>query len=178
MKLKNVIYYAAIVCIAIGCKDENFAEGSITTESATEITMTSAILHGNIGISTKGNNAQIVRRGFVFGTNPNGLSAEKGDISFGMIYEDTGVDGDFSGKANGLSKNTKYYAKAFCVLAQTDKSGGQVYFYQNKAKLVYVFDVSRILSSGYVSEEYYCDVLVFYGNTIEFQTEDSIEPEY
>ena len=166
--MNRIIYFVIITCFLASCKDDSYTEGSITTYGAKEITMESVVLNGNIKFVVSGNNSKIARRGFVYGIDANELTAVKGDQS-GMVYDETGGEGNFSGNVNDLLPNTKYYAKAFFVLVQSDTKG-QVVYYDEQNKLVYLYDGSIDWHDSY------CDVFVFYGNTIEFKTENGVKP--
>lgn len=166
--MKNIIYFIVLFSFLTSCKDDFYSEGYIKTIRITELTNHSASLSGNIQIVTAGENTSlnIRRRGFVFGTTTNELTAVKNNLS-GMVYDQIASEGDYSGSINGLSPSTKYYAKAFVVFVQSEKRGRVVYY---NGKLIYLYEENEIGEYYYNSE--YCNVLVFYGNTIEFTTKE------
>ena len=120
MKKCKIIYLVIIAFIFAGCEESYYSEGSIKTVDVTNVTMQSAVINGRLEFSVTGGNAKIVRRGFVFGTSENELTAVKGDFSGGMVYDAIGNEGNFSGNVSALLPNTQYVAKAFFVLVQTD----------------------------------------------------------
>ena len=77
---------------------------TISTESATDITSTGAILNGNV-ISDGG--ADVIERGFYYGTNDIDLTTQ--------IFDNNTGDGSFSASITGLSPNTNYYYKAYAT---------------------------------------------------------------
>ncbi|MDR1983942.1 MAG: hypothetical protein LBQ28_03865 [Prevotellaceae bacterium] len=166
--MKNIIFFTILIFVFAGCSDEYYNEGYVKTINATDITNQSAVLNGNIETVTEGSkaNLKIARRGFVFDTNISNLTAIR-DPSHGMVYDEIANEGNFSGNVSGLLPNTKYYSKAFVVFAQSNKNGRVVYYEQN-GKLIYLYEGNDI--DSYYSETQYCDVDVFYGNTIGFIT--------
>ena len=169
----NRIFFLAvatiITCFLTSCKDDSFVEGRITTFEASEITNNTAVLRGNIEFNISGGNSKIVRRGFVYGRNSHELNAVTSNPS-GMVFDAIESSGNFLGNINELTSNTKYYAKTFFVLVQSNMKGRVVYN-DNLGRLVYLRDGDNLNDSRSV----WRNVFVFYGNTIEFTTTN--EPE-
>jgi len=111
--MKRIIYFTTIACFLASCYDDYYSEGRVKTISATEVTINSAILNGNIQIATEGREAKlkIRRRGFIYGTSSNDLNIAVNDKVSG--------EGNFSCNIDSLSPNTKYYVRAVAVVNRT-----------------------------------------------------------
>ena len=143
--MKKTIYFTIIACLLASCVDDDFySEGRIKTISATEVTNQSAVLNGSIQVVTEGKKASlnIQSRGFKYGTSSNNLNQTVSDMVSG--------EGNFSCNVDDLLPNTKYYVRAFAVVATNNGKSDDLY-------------------ALYVPPTYY-------GNTIEFTTEDGEIP--
>lgn len=116
--MKKIVHFIIIASFLAGCKDDFYSEGRVKTYNATEITMQSAILNGSIQIVTEGSKAKlnITSRGFVYGTRSNDLKHTVSDKISG--------EGNFSCHVDSLLPNTRYYTKAFAVVAFADGREG------------------------------------------------------
>ena len=111
------------------------ALASLTTNPATSITSTSAIVSGNISAD---GGANISARGIVWGTTTNPtLSASVLNLSSGT--------GAFSGTLSGLSPNTTYYIRAFATNNAGTAYGNQQSF-STLSVTVPVLSTSSIVS--------------------------------
>lgn len=132
---KNTSYYARVfVCNNYGEETGNVIEfttkGSVTvkTNSATNITTSSATLNGNI---TKGSGSvNMTKRGFVLSTtnNPTITSCLK------KWDQSSSVAGDYSTSMTGLSASTNYYYRAYAVVDGNPVYGGSVSFTTSSAQ--------------------------------------------
>ena len=182
--MKRTFFYTVIVIASFlitNCGDDNYSEGRIETVNATDIKNETAHLNGKVEFVTRGLNAKIVRRGFVFDESASNLSANVRTQTFtykegydeiaehnlqGIMYDSESSEGEFSAKVEKLKPNTKYYAKAFFIMVYTNNDGKIVYS-NSKARLRYYCNPDDY--KGDFKNVY--DVDIFYGNTIEFTTE-------
>jgi len=126
---KNTSYYARVfVCNNYGEETGNVIEfttkGSVSvkTNSATNITTSSATLNGNI---TKGSGSvNMTKRGFVLSTtnNPTITSCLK------KWDQSSSAAGNYSTSMTGLSASTKYYYRAYAVVDGSPVYGSSVSF--------------------------------------------------
>ncbi|MDR1847625.1 MAG: DUF1566 domain-containing protein [Bacteroidales bacterium] len=154
--MKKVTLFLVLSICILGCEDSYYTDGRITTYDATEITAQSALLKGNIEINTNGGYTTLLRRGFVYSTDPSKLSAFTENLC-GMVYDDLSNEGNFQMSAMNLMPNTKYYCKAFVVLENSYSDNVEIYYYNGQ------------LSGNHTDKPY-----VFYGNQIEFTTADGV----
>ncbi len=103
--------------ISFSFTSSSIIDPSVTTNSATNVTQTSAALNGNI-TNTGGVNA--TQRGFDFGTS----------TSYGSPYPQSGSfgTGNFTQNVSGLTCNTAYHFRAYAVNSVGTGAGTDVTF--------------------------------------------------
>ena len=107
--MKYTVYFVMIILFLAGCDDDYYMEGYIKTVGVTEITEQSAVLNGEMEITTVGKEAQpnIVSRGFILQTL--GMSDR-------TVKDNLGREGGFRLEVGDLGSNTKYRVKAFVTI--------------------------------------------------------------
>ena len=149
---KNTSYYARVfVCNNYGEETGNVIEfttkGSVTvkTNSATNITTSSATLNGNI---TKGSGSvNMTKRGFVLSTtnNPTITSCLK------KWDQSSSAAGNYSTSMTGLSASTKYYYRAYAVVDGNPVYGSSVSFTTSSAQdaiSIFTNDATNVTSTS------------------------------
>lgn len=96
---------------------------SITTNSATNITETTATLNGNV---TSDGGATITQRGFYWSSTDNTPDSDDNPTAV------SGTTGSFSKSLTGLTPNTTYYYVAFATNSQGTKTGAVQSFKTNQ----------------------------------------------
>jgi hypothetical protein len=111
-EMKKIYFFILVLFLLSGCDgyDESYMEGRITTLKITEISNQSAVLNGKIEIVSEGNKveANVVGRGFYFGTSSNDLKNKVSDKIAGK--------GTYSCNVDNLLPNTKYYVRAYAII--------------------------------------------------------------
>jgi len=95
---------------------------TLTTDPATGITTTSAILGGNV---TSDGNATVIEKGIVYNTLPNPTTVNT------KIKKGSGL-GSFNLTVTGLSPDTKYYVRTYAINSQGTAFGPEISFITNK----------------------------------------------
>ena len=111
---------------------------SISTNSVTDITDTSAISGGNI-ISDGGD--PVTSRGVVWSTNPNPT------IDLDTKTNDGSGVGSFISNISGLTTNTTYYVRAYATNSVGTAYGNQVAFITDKIPTISTSDILNILAT-------------------------------
>jgi hypothetical protein len=132
--------------MATSCYDEFYIEGRVTTDGATEIGSSSAVLNGSVKIVSEGKHAEPeILCGFAIGTNHSNLINIADFIHIN--------NGSFSYTVTDLYPNTKYYVKAY------------IRVYHNTLD----YD-----DYGNIEEDWKDIQELYYGNLIEFTTNDGV----
>lgn len=122
-----------------------YAQLSVITTSATEITATNALLHGEIKNSGR---FQISSAGFLFGADKTGL--KKYSVLSSTTATDIKLEMDVASKFGELTPNTTYYYQTYTVIAGKTYTGPMyaVVTFNDKPQMLMLSDISTNVELG------------------------------
>ncbi|OQB20843.1 MAG: hypothetical protein BWY11_02268 [Firmicutes bacterium ADurb.Bin182] len=117
----NVISLSPFAVFAKAPSAHDYDPPTVVTVSVTNVLAGSATLSGNV---TASGGAEVIERGFVYGTDPDPVIGRPGAI---QIRSGSGLGG-FTAKLTGLRPNTVYYVRAYAVNREGTSYGAVLSF--------------------------------------------------
>lgn len=135
---KTLIAFSLLFLAVYSCKKDKNADkklATVTIEGPTDLTLSSATLHGTI---TEDGNDEITEAGFVYSSNVQQPTTADNKI------KSIDMEGDFSAAVNALTSGTKYYVRAYAINSVGTAYSNKIDFTTGNAAPV----VSNVLIDG------------------------------